>query len=540
MMTISGFTLMSRVLGLLRDIIQGAFLGLSGINDAFLAAFRFPNMGRRIFGEGAFNSAFVPLYGQTIEQEDTISADRFASQAFSWLVAILGVLSILIIPGMKWFMAPFVPGFLDGFEEVTASGWGALFQGSTWSWIGGQILNPRGTEEFEYTVFYGQIMFSYLLCMALGAQLSGVLNTHKKFAIAAFAPVLLNILFLLGFSISWFFNLQENLILIAEIQSWCAFAAGWAQMGILLYGVKRQGISIRLMIPKVTPKMKHLGLLMIPGIAAASVQQINLLFATQIGSSKEGVISAIYYADRINQFPLGMIGIGLGVVLLPEISRLIGRNDQSGAQTSFSNGFKIGMLLTIPAAVALFAIPEEIIRVAFERGKWDPQNTITASEALSMFALGLPAYVLIKILSTGYFARKNTKTPMVYAAIMVASNIVLSLILFPRIGHEGLALATSIAGWVNVALLLYGLRDWFSIDQKLLLQLGKIFCASVLMALAVKGASYLCADWLNGGELIRIIALGAIIGLGVTLYAVSSLFLGATTLVELKSYLKRS
>lgn len=286
-MTISGFTLMSRVLGLLRDQLFGIILGACSASDAFLSAFRFPNMGRRIFGEGAFNSAFVPIYGQSVEKEDKIASDRFASLAFSWLVAILGISSFAIIGGMKWFMAFFVPGFLDGFDQ--AMSWG-LLDGRTWKWIGSQLLSPQGTEKFELTVELGRIMFCYLLCMALGAQLSGILNTWKRFAMAAFAPVLLNIFFLVGFIYIWFYSISGADLAgqkqITTILSWCVFWAGWAQMGALYYGVKRQGIHIQLMIPKLTPKMKQLFKLMIPGVAAASVQQINLLISTQIASTQ--------------------------------------------------------------------------------------------------------------------------------------------------------------------------------------------------------------------------------------------------------------
>lgn len=182
-MTISGFTLMSRILGLLRDQIMTIMVGACAASDAYLAAFRFPNMGRRIFGEGAFNSAFVPLYGQTVEEEDKLASDRFASLAFSWLVAVLGIASIIVIAGMKWFMALFVPGFLEGFDEMASWGISGFTDGRSWQWIWGHLQNPvgavdkAGDNRFEQTVEMGRIMFCYLLCMALGAQFSGVLNT---------------------------------------------------------------------------------------------------------------------------------------------------------------------------------------------------------------------------------------------------------------------------------------------------------------------------------------------------------------------------
>lgn len=547
-MTISGFTLMSRVLGLLRDVLQAAIIGACAASDAFLAAFRFPNMGRRIFGEGAFNSAFVPLYGQTIENEDKLASDRFASLAFSWLTAILGVSSIIIIWGMRWFMAFFMPGALEGFSDVTE--WG-ITDSRTWDWIWSQMKNPRGTMRFDLTVELGRIMFCYLLCMALGAQLSGVLNTWKKFAMAAFAPVLLNVLFLLGFLYIWFNNISatdangvgnlEGQKRITTILSWCVFLAGWAQMAALFYGVKRQGIHIRPMIPKLTPKMKQLFKLMVPGIAAASVQQINLLVSTQIASTKEEAITYIYYADRLNQFPLGMIGIALGVSLLPTISRQVSSNNWAGASESLSNGVKIALLLTIPAAVALGVIPKDLVAATLGYGSFDDANSITqTANVLAAFSFGMPAYVLIRVLQPGFFAQKDTKRPMQYGIVMVIVNIVLSFILFPIYEHVGLGIATSVAGWVNVLLLLIGLKGFFAMNKALWGKIGRILLASAVMAVTIYAASYFCQHWISGNILQRVSSLSVIVLTGLSAYAIAALLLRATSVGELKSFMKRA
>jgi len=539
LMTISGFTLMSRVLGLIRDVLQGIVVGMNSYTDAFLTAFRFPNMGRRIFGEGAFNSAFVPIYGQTVEHEDKIASDRFASLAFSWLVAILGVMSIFIILGMRWFMAFVVPGFLDGFDLVKEAGFTGITDGSTWAWFIEQMKSPSGGDKFEYTVEMARIMFCYLLCMALGAQLSGVLNTWKKFAVAAFAPVLLNVLMLLGFLWIWF-NDVESQRQMTTILSWCIFAAGWAQMAVLFYGVKREGINIRLTLPTLTPKMKQLFFLMIPGIGAASVQQINLLVGSQIASTNDSSISYIYYADRLNQFPLGMIGIALGVSLLPTISRLVSARDWQGASQSLEDGIKIGLLLTIPAAIALAAIPYELVNSTFGYGKVTQEGVRETAKVLAAFAIGLPAYVLIRILQTGFFARKDTKRPMYYGIVMVIVNIVFSFILFPKYQHVGVAIATSIAGWVNVALLVIGLKDFYKIQTSLINKLGRMTIAAIIMAVIVFVAGKLCHDWITGVFYQRIIALTVIVGCGLCTYAIAALMLKATTVTELKGYMRRS
>ncbi len=539
MMTISGFTLISRVLGLVRDQITGIIIGPCAASDAFFSAFRFPNMGRRIFGEGAFNSAFVPIYGQTVEQEEKYEADQFASLAFSWLVAILGVSSLVIIGGMKWFMAFFVPGFLDGFGEMTSWGLEGLQNGRTWKWIGSQIVNPTGGEKFEHTVEMGRIMFCYLLCMALGAQLSGVLNTWKKFAIAAFAPVLLNVLLLLGFVWIWFNDIEQQRQM-TMVLSWCIFVAGWAQMGVLFYGVKRQGIQIRLTMPRLTPKMRQLFSLMVPGVAAASVQQINLLIGTQIASTHENAISYLYYADRLNQFPLGMIGIALGVSLLPTISRQVGAQDWDAARESLGNGIKIALLLTIPAAIALGVIPYDLIKATLGYGNYSDESVVETAKVLCAFALGLPAYVLIRVLQAGFFAQKDTKRPMQYGIVMVVVNIVLSFLLFPSMKHVGLGIATSVAGWVNVILLFLGLRGFFHVSPALLAKLARVVGASVAMALILLPASHFCADWISGAVIQRVCALGVIITGGLVVYAIASILLKATSLAELKSYMRRA
>jgi len=510
---------------------------MNAMSDAFLSAFRFPNMGRRIFGEGAFNSAFVPIYGETVEQEDRIASDRFASLAFSWLVAILGVGSLVIVGGMRWFMAFFVPGFLDGFDEMASWGAAGFLDGRSWSWIWGHVLDPQGGEKFAHTVEMGRIMFCYLLCMALGAQLSGVLNTWKKFAIAAFAPVLLNVLLLLGFAWIWFLDIESKRAMTIVL-SWCIFLAGWAQLGTLYYGIKRQGIRVRLVLPQLTPKMKQLFLLMVPGIGAASVQQINLLISTQIASTNDSSISYIYYADRLNQFPLGMIGIALGVSLLPTISRQIGANDRAKAGETLGDGVNIGMLLTIPAAVALGVMPFELVHSTFGYGNSTLEGSQETAKVLAAFALGLPAYVLIRILQTGFFAQKDTKRPMKYGIVTVGVNILMSFLLFPTYKHVGLGITTSIAGWVNVVLLLIGLRGLFSFNRARWMKMGRIALASVAMAAVVMVASHFCEPWIMGAMWQRLTALAVIIGSGLTSYALAALLLRATSLGELRHYLK--
>lgn len=522
--TISGFTLMSRVLGLVRDVLMGSIIGTTAISDAFFTAFRFPNMFRRIFGEGAFNAAFVPQYAGALEEDGKESAARFASQAFSWLFWTLGVGTLVALPLMRWIMAGFAPGFLtvEGHEFS-----------SEWFWE--MVRYPHGTEKFENTVSWARIMFSYLLCMALVAQLSGVMNTLRRFAIPAFAPVLLNIVFITILSTAAFSEVGAEKAGLWI--SWGVCLSGFLQLLLLYVACRRIGVNIRICRPRISPRIKTLFTKMGPGVLSAGVQQFNLLIGTQIASMQAMAVSYLYYAERLYQFPLGMIGVAFGVVLLPEISRsLMGGRQQEAVQT-LRDGLSFSMLLTIPASVALIVIPAEMIHVLLNwGGKIDVTQT---SHGLMGFAFGIPAYVLIKVLQPAFFAQEDTKTPMFMAGITVATNIVVSLALFPLFGHVGIAIATSIAGWVNVILLLRGLRGFLTLGPRTWKTLGGIVLCSGLMGLMVLLAAFALEDWVFGGVIQRLVGIALLAGLGVSSYALMALKFKVTSLAEIKQALKR-
>jgi len=292
--------------------------------------------------------------------------------------------------------------------------------------------------------------------------------------------------------------------------------------------------------PKFTPEMKRLLVLMGPGVASAGVQQINLFIGTQIASVENQAMSWLYFAERIYQLPLGMIGIAFGVVMLPEVSRLLRSGNKLGATQAMSRGFGVSMLLVLPAAVACIVIPGPMISVLFERGEeFVASDTHATAIALAGFALGLPGYVLIKVLQPGYFARENTKTPMRIAVVTVVVNIVASLILFPMIGHLGIALATSIAAWVNVVLLLVGLRGFFSIDRPLVAKLAKTIAASLVMGAAVWTAARVAEPWIHAGGIRSGAGLAAVIVFGMAVYLAAALGTRATSIQELKAAFKK-
>ncbi len=528
--TVSGFTLLSRILGLVRDVLMAGFFGTHAQSDAFVAAFRFPNMFRRIFGEGAFNAAYVPLLSKELETGSKEEAQAFASTAFSWLAWVLIIGTLLILPAMRWVMAIFAFGFLQ------PEGW--VF---SWTWFWEMARYPQGTETFELTVHLAQIMFSYLLCMALGAHLSGTLNTLKIFGMPAFAPVLLNIIWITGLAVVIpVGGFAADLNQIAQVASWCVFVAGWAQLLALWLTLRKKGWNVSLNFPKRSSKMKKLGMLMIPGVLAASIQQINLLIGTQIATTHEGSTSIIHYTDRIFQFPLGMIGIAFGVVLLPEVSRLLRKGDTEGVRESIKNGILFSMLLTIPATAAMFVIPEEIFGAIFERKNWEAKDTVEASKTLICFAIGLPAYILIKVLQPAYFANENTKTPMKIGAVTVLVNIIFSLILFPTMKHVGIALATSIAGIVSLFLYWRGTRQIVQLDRDAIQKLLRMIVASLVMGVVLWGAKVALEGFYDSGQLGRVITAACLVSVGAASYFCAAIAIRATSMAELKGGFRRS
>lgn len=501
---------MSRVLGLVREIFMAAFLGTSKVTDAFYLALRLPNMFRRIFGEGAFNSAFVPLFGRELAEGDEEAAHRFARNAFAWLGGLLLIATLILIPGMHWF---------------------------------GKVIAPFAEKEtYDLMVFFARIMFSYLLCMALSAHLSGVLNTLKVFSAPAFAPVLLNVLMLVVLAIIVpLAHLEGDKVKIGELVSWSVCAAGFAQLLLLWVVAWRKGVKIYPVVPQATERMRRLLLLMGPGVLAAGIQQVNLLVGSAIASSEASAVSALNFADRLFQMPNGLIGVAFGVVLLPEITRLLRTGDEPGANESIGKGLHFSMLLTLPAAVAFVMTPSSFVVPIYERGEFALDGSAgPVSMALAAFAFGLPAYVLVKVLQAGYFARENTKSPMQLAIITVTFNTILSVLLFRWIGFVGIAIATSLAGWLNVVLLARGLRGSMGMTAKRKSQLYRVLLAALAMGVVVWFGARLMEPWFSSGiEWLRVTAMLLLVSAGVGAYAFLALALKATSVAELKAGFRR-
>jgi putative peptidoglycan lipid II flippase len=501
--TVGGGTVVSRVLGFMRDILTAAALGTGPVADAFFVAFRLPNLFRRIFAEGAFNAAFVPLFSRALEGDGARSARRFAEEALSGLLFVLLLLTAVAEIAMPLVMVVLAPGFLT---------------------------DP---DKFDLAVLLTRIAFPYLVFISLVALLSGVLNALGRFAVAAFAPALLNAVMIASLLIIHALALHETpqagIVLAAGV-----FAAGVIQLALLMIAARRAGMGLALRWPRLTPGVRRLVTLGVPGVIAGGITQINVVVGTMIASLAPGAVSFLYYADRIYQLPLGTIGIAIGVVLLPELSRRLRAGDGNGVMNAQNRSLEFALVLTLPAAFALVTVPDVIIAGLFERGAFGPTDTAATAAALAAFAVGLPAFVLNKVLAPAFFARENTKTPMWYAGANALANVVLSLALFPVFGHVGIAAATSIAGWLNAGLLGWHLwRDGELVpDARLKKRMLLAVHASVWMV-----AVLLLLDWLLApmavGALGRIGVMVAIVGGGIVVYALLAVATGVITRLDL-------
>ncbi|MEQ1576586.1 MAG: murein biosynthesis integral membrane protein MurJ [Hyphomicrobium sp.] len=516
--TVGGLTLLSRVLGFLRDIIAAAVLGTGPVADAFYVAFRFPNLFRRLFGEGAFNSAFVPLFASKLEGEGREAARQLASEAMSGLAFIVLLVSAVCMITMPWLMYLLAPGF-------------------------------AGTPaKFDLAVSLTRITFPYLLCMSLVALLSGVLNSFGKFVESSSVSIVLNITLTLAMLLSIWLGYRND-PMAGYIQAWGVFVAGLLQLAHLLWGIRRSDFWLRLQRPRWTPDMQQLVKLGIPGVIAGGITQVNILIGTMIASMQDGAVSHLYYADRLYELPLAIVGIAIGVVLLPDVSRQLRAGNMQGVMDSQNRSLEFAMLLTVPSAVALAVVPSDIVRVLFERGAFTVRDTPYTAYALAIFALGLPSFVLIKVFSPAYFARQDTTTPMRYAGWSLTANTLGSIglfFLFRSLGwmpHLGIAVATTLGGWMNAILLWRGLqRDGhFETDAKLRNAIPRIIFSSAAMGAALYGMSVLLNPWLeqSSGIAVRFSALAVLIGTGAIVYFLCAWASGALNVNALRSFMRR-
>lgn len=484
-LNVGAMTLLSRIAGFVRDMLMASVLGTSIAADAFFAAFRFPNLFRRLFAEGAFNPAFVPLFTGALEQLGPDAARALATRIISWLIVFLTILTIVAEIFMPSLLVPFVPGFLD---------------------------DP---EKFELTVFLTRICFPYLACMSLMAAYGAILNGLGKFIIAAFAPVLLNIVLVITLVILILTSVND----LENAAMWISIGTllgGVAQLALVTWAVRKTGFLPRFTLPRFDDDTRRFWALALPAIATGGITQINIFIGTIIASGAASAISYLYYADRLYQLPLGIIGIAIGIVLLPELSRHLKAGRLEEARATQDQSLLFALLLSLPATAGLIALSEPIIRLLFERGAFTAIDTGQTATALTAFAFGLPAFVLIKVFQPGFFAREDTMTPTIFAGVSVVTNIALSLLLFASYRHVGIAIATTIAAWSNALLLAITLiqRGHFTITARQLRRYVMIIVTSALMGLALWLVAMPLAPYFSGQQGVLVHAatlIGAII-----------------------------
>ncbi len=500
--TVSGYTMLSRVFGFVRDILIAAVLGAGSVADAFFVAFRFPNLFRRLFAEGAFAAAFVPIFSSILEIEGREKAREFADHAFAALLVILALFVALMELAMPWAMWVLAPGFDD---------------------VEGKM---------EMAMEMSRISFPYLLFISLVSLQSGVLNSLGRFAAAAAAPVLLNLVL-----ITAMLAFRDALQTPGHVLSWGVFTAGVVQFIWLIWHCKSANFPIRLVRPRFSQKVGLLGRRILPVVFGASLYQINLLIGTILATLiADGAVSYLYYADRVTQLPLGVVGVAVSTALLPALSRQLAAGDDAAAANSQNRGLECALLLTLPAMAALLVIPLPIVSVLFERGAFGPAETQATATALMAYATGLPAYVLIRVLTPGFFAREDTSTPVRIAAAAMMVNIFFNLIFMQVWGHGGIALASSIAAWINAGALAVVLkrRGQLTIDDRLAARGPKIALASAGMAVSLLLGERLVVLACAGQCAVTIPALATLIIGSMILYAGLAHVLGAARWSEMK------
>jgi putative peptidoglycan lipid II flippase len=489
--TLGGWTLVSRGAGLVRELMMAAYLGAGPVADAFNVAFSLPNMFRRFFAEGALNQAFVPLYSKKLQRR--VGAEDFAQNAFSGLTAFLILFTLigtLAMPLLVWAMAA---GF-------------------------------AGDARFDMAVDFGRITFAYIGFISLFAFLAGILNAHGHFAEAGAVPVLMNLVFIAA-------------ILVADRQgwdigttlAWTTPITGIAQLAWTLYAARRIGFVPRLRWPQLTPDFRRLMVNMGPALLVGGVVQINLLVSRQVASGTEGAISWLVYADRLYQLPLGVVAIAVGTVLLPELSRRLQAGDSAGGREAFNRGTEFALFLTLPAAVALVIIALPITEVLYQRGAFGAEDTAATALALAIYGLGLPAFVLQKALQPLFFAREDTRRPFRYALWSMVLNAALAFGLMPWIGFSAAAWATTLSAWVMVIQLWWGARamgEEARFDARFLSRLWRIALASALMGAALWGGWGLLQPMLDQ-RAYRILGLMILIAIGFIAYVLAALALRA-------------
>ncbi len=501
--TVGSWTLLSRLTGFFRDVAIAALFGSGPIAEAFQVAFSLPNLFRRLFAEGTINAAFVPIFSRSLA--DRNEAAEFARNTLSWLTTALIVLTAVAQVAMPWFVLAMASGFRDD-------------------------------GRFDLAVDFGRICFPYILFIALASLLSGILNSFGRFAAGAAAPVLLNVILLGAMGMASVSGIDPGPALV-----WGVPVAGVAQLVLMWFACQRAGFRVALHVPRLTPKIRRLAVVAVPAVLAGGVVQVNILVGRQVASYFDGAIQWLAVADRLYQLPLGVVGIAVGVVLLPELTKRLASGDRAGSRDAFNRATEFALMLTIPAAFALAVVPFPLVSVLFERGAFTTSDSHATAAALTIYGIGLPAFVLQKTLQPLYFSEEDTRTPFRYAVVAMLANAVLAVGLVPLAGYLAAAIGTTVSSWLMVFLLWVGRRrlgEMAQIDDRLRSFMPRAVLASVFMAALVFGLAEFLLPWLVTGG-IRYAALAVIVTTGAIAYFGAAVALKAISLTELRQVFLR-
>ena len=504
--TIGGLTLVSRVAGFAREMLMSRILGAGIYTDAFYVAFRLPNTFRRLFGEGAFSAGFVPLYSQRLQSGGEEQAKLFSEEVLAVFLPTLLLFTVIFIALMKPFIWA-VTGWHDG--------------------------------QLDFGTLLTRITFPYLLLISLVSLFSGILNSISRFTAAAFAPALLNLAMLTSLLI-----FRQGGPVTATALAAAVTVGGILQLGLLLAACKRAGIVLKVRKPRLTPGVRQFVRVVIPATLGAGVYQVSVFidtfFLTRIGT---GAVSWFNYADRLNQLPLGVIGAAIGTAILPQVSRHVDIGEADKAAKVQGQAAELAMLLCLPAALALAVSALPLVSAIFEAGRFNANDARNTALTLSLIALGLPAYVLVKVLTPGFYARRDTATPVKVALVVLAVNVVLNFVLIWGLdyGIGGLAAAVAISSWLNCTILyvLLHRRGHFRIEKWLASRLFRQLIAAAAMAAVLIAVRTALAGWFLGSAGHRLAAVVAIVGAGLVVYFPLVWVLGGTDREELKALLKR-
>ena len=498
--TFSFFTIISRLLGYLRDILIAIFLGTGFLADAFFVAFRIPNTFRRLFSEGTFNAAFVPSYASEVAKGKSRS-NKFANEVFSLLFLILLILVLLVQIFMPAFVSSIAPGFIDN------------------------------NEKMSLAITLTRITMPFLILVSLASFFSAILNSHNRFAETAAAPIILNIVLIIILLFSK--SLNDKLVYYL---SYGVTLAGLLQLIFLYFFVKKNfklTFNIKL---KTSNKVKVFFNKLLPSIFSSGVTQINILVGTIIASFQASAVSYLYYADRIYQINLAISGIAIGVVLLPQLSKHISQKNKKKIDLIQNKALELSLFFSLPASIALLIAPNEITSALFGYGEFNKSSVSNTAKALYYFSFGLPAFAMIKVFSNFFFANHNTKTPFYISLSSVLLNILISVYFFRSIGFIIIPIATTISSWFNLIILFFFLhkKNLFSFNNIFIRRFFKIIISSILMGLFFKYLIILFNDQLSFENSLKSIYLILSVILGLSFYLLVSYLIKAFQIEDIK------